>query len=80
MGMDSKKFAFKCHRRAHTDHPDVPRNESHLFPVNMIAFNVHGTFATGGGDGSINFWCKQSRTRLKSMCANPLSLCFSRLT
>ncbi|KAN0065812.1 RNA export factor gle2 [Thecaphora frezii] len=61
-----KKFAFKCHRRAHTDHPDVPRNESHLFPVNAIAFNVHGTFATGGGDGSINFWCKQSRTRLKT--------------
>ncbi|PWN50013.1 WD40 repeat-like protein [Violaceomyces palustris] len=61
-----KKFAFKCHRRANADHPDVPRNENHLFPVNAIAFNVHGTFATGGGDGSINFWCKQSRTRLKT--------------
>lgn len=61
-----KKFAFKCHRRAQADHPEVPRNESHLFPVNCISFNVHGTFATGGGDGSINFWCKQSRTRLKA--------------
>ncbi|KAJ1024313.1 hypothetical protein NDA18_004483 [Ustilago nuda] len=62
-----KKFAFKCHRRANADHPEVARNESHLYPVNCIAFNVHGTFATGGADGSINFWCKQSRTRLKTM-------------
>ncbi|ETS64165.1 hypothetical protein PaG_01401 [Moesziomyces aphidis] len=62
-----KKFAFKCHRRANADHPEVPRNESHIYPVNCIAFNVHGTFATGGADGSINFWCKQSRTRLKTM-------------
>ncbi|PWZ03706.1 WD40 repeat-like protein [Testicularia cyperi] len=61
-----RKFAFKCHRRAHTDHPETPRNESHIFPINCIAFNVHGTFATGGGDGSINFWCKQSRTRLRT--------------
>ncbi|KAI3620194.1 hypothetical protein CBS9595_002161 [Malassezia furfur] len=60
-----KKFAFRCHRRANADHPDVPRNETHLFPVNAIKFNSQGTFATGGGDGSISFWCKASRTRLK---------------
>lgn len=62
----SKKFAFRCHRRANADHPDVPRNETQLYPVNGIVFNSQGTFATGGGDGSISFWCKASRTRLKS--------------
>ncbi|WFD06336.1 RNA export factor gle2 [Malassezia vespertilionis] len=61
-----KKFAFRCHRRANADHSDVPRNETHLFPVNCIKFNSQGTFATGGGDGSISFWCKASRTRLKT--------------
>lgn len=61
-----KKFAFRCHRRTNADHPDVPRNETHLYPVNAIAFNAQGTFATGGGDGSISFWCKASRTRLKT--------------
>lgn len=61
-----KKFAFRCHRRTNADHPDVPRNETQLYPVNAIAFNAQGTFATGGGDGSISFWCKASRTRLKT--------------
>lgn len=61
-----KKFAFRCHRRANADHPDVPRNETQLYPVNGVVFNAQGTFATGGGDGSISFWCKASRTRLKS--------------
>ncbi|SHO77051.1 Similar to S.cerevisiae protein GLE2 (RNA export factor associated with the nuclear pore complex (NPC)) [Malassezia sympodialis ATCC 42132] len=61
-----KKFAFRCHRRVNADHPDVPRNETQLFPVNAIVFNAQGTFATGGGDGSISFWCKASRTRLKT--------------
>ncbi|WFD33434.1 RNA export factor gle2 [Malassezia cuniculi] len=61
-----KKFAFRCHRRANADHPDVPRNETYLYPVNAIVFNNQGTFATGGGDGSISFWCKESRTRLKT--------------
>ncbi|PWN49212.1 WD40 repeat-like protein [Violaceomyces palustris] len=61
-----KKFAFRCHRQASADHPDIPRNESHIYPVNAIVFNSQGTFATGGGDGSINFWCGQSRTRLKT--------------
>ncbi|WFD37972.1 RNA export factor gle2 [Malassezia japonica] len=60
-----KKFAFRCHRRANADHPDVPRTETLLYPVNAIVFNSQGTFATGGGDGSISFWCKASRTRLK---------------
>ena len=63
---DSKKFAFRCHRRANADHPDVPRNETFLYPVNAIVFNNQGTFATGEGDASISFWCKASRTRLKS--------------
>lgn len=41
-----KKYAFKCHRVG-----------SVVYPVNAIAFHpIHGTFATGGCDGSVVTW------------------------
>ena len=48
-------FAFKCHR-----------HDSSVFPVNAIAFQrQHGTFATVGSDGVVNFWDKDNKQRLK---------------
>jgi mRNA export factor len=42
------KFAFKCHRQ-----------DTNVYSVNAIAFqNKHGTFATVGSDGVVNFWDK----------------------
>jgi mRNA export factor len=55
-------FSFKCHREQIT----TPRNESIVYPVNAISFHpVYGTFSTSGADGTIHFWDKDSRYRLK---------------
>lgn len=52
-------FSFKCHRTT-TDPPQV-------YCVNDIQFHpIQGTFSTAGSDGTINFWDKDSKTRLKS--------------
>jgi len=57
-GKDS--FAFKCHRQDNTN----------VYSVNDICFNtVHGTFATVGADGVINFWDKDNKQRLKGFPA-----------
>jgi mRNA export factor len=59
-------FAFKCHRV-----------KSNIFAVNDLSFSKYGSFATVGGDGSVHYWCKESRTRLKQFKrANlPLTCC-----
>ena len=55
--LQSKNFTFKCQRVG----PDI-------FAVNAMKFHpVHGTFVTAGGDGSYNFWDKDSKHRLKQM-------------
>jgi len=53
----SGNFAFKCHR---------PPNTNEIYAVNDIAFNGAGTFATMGSDGSLHFWDKDSKQRLKA--------------
>ncbi|KAI8388118.1 WD40-repeat-containing domain protein [Radiomyces spectabilis] len=52
----SKNFSFKCHR-------DDSKN---VFSVNAISFHpIHGTFSTAGSDGTVSFWDKDSKQRLK---------------
>ncbi|GJJ13087.1 hypothetical protein Clacol_007337 [Clathrus columnatus] len=59
----SENFSFKCHRR---DQSSQNKNQTLVFAVNDISFHQqHGTFSTAGSDGSLNFWDKDSRTRLK---------------
>ncbi|KAF7731739.1 hypothetical protein EC973_008253 [Apophysomyces ossiformis] len=49
-------FSFRCHR-------DDSKN---VFSVNSISFHpVHGTFSTAGSDGTVSFWDKDSKQRLK---------------
>jgi len=49
---------LQCHRRNEAG-VDV------VFPVNAIAYNpTFGTFATGGGDGVVNFWDGGNKKRL----------------
>ncbi|KAJ6468388.1 WD40-repeat-containing domain protein [Mycena sanguinolenta] len=59
-------FSFRCHRT--TPNPtDVV-----IFAVNDISFHpVQGTFSTCGGDGTIGFWDKDARIRLKTFDAAP---------
>ena len=44
------------------------KDQTLVYSVNDITFHpVHGTFSTAGSDGTVNFWDKDARTRLKSM-------------
>ncbi|BGP25762.1 mRNA export factor [Rhodotorula toruloides] len=58
----ANNFTFKCHRK---DEP-APSKSSSVYAVNDIQFHPYGTFATAGSDGTINFWDKESKTRLKT--------------
>jgi cell cycle arrest protein BUB3 len=55
----NRKYAFKCHRQP-VDDVDV------VYPVNAIAFHaIHGTFATGGGDGVVAIWDAIAKRRIR---------------
>jgi WD40 repeat protein len=52
------------------------REGTDIYAVNTIKFHpTHGTFATAGGDGTYNFWDKDSKQRLRVSAENgrPLS-------
>ncbi|KAF9484389.1 WD40 repeat-like protein [Pholiota conissans] len=60
-------FSFKCHRR---DSTPGNKDQALVYAVNDISFHpVHGTFSTCGSDGTIHFWDKDARTRLKTFDA-----------
>lgn len=64
----ARTYAFKCHRQTATQQAEDGKEQEVdvVYPVNALAFNlVHGTFATGGGDGVISFWDAQSRRRIR---------------
>ena len=73
----SQNFSFKCHRGDPTTTTTTSGGggmggramETNVYAVNDISFNkAHGTFCTAGSDGSLSFWDKDLRTRLKSGC------------
>ncbi|KAJ7284704.1 WD40-repeat-containing domain protein [Mycena rebaudengoi] len=69
----TNNFSFKCHRRDST--PNA-KDASVVFAVNDISFHpVHGTFSTAGSDGTMHFWDKDARNRLRSFeaAAGPIS-------
>jgi cell cycle arrest protein BUB3 len=54
----ARKYAFKCHRKK-------VNGVQTLYPVNALAFNpVHGTFASGGCDGTVCVWDGQAKKRI----------------
>lgn len=64
----ARKYAFKCHRQQ-VDDVDV------VYPVNSIAFHpVHGTFATGGGDGVVAIWDAVAKRRIRIYPKLPSSI------
>ncbi|KAI3856844.1 hypothetical protein MKW92_048169 [Papaver armeniacum] len=64
----SKKYAFKCHRKSE-DGRDI------VYPVNAIAFHpIYGTFATGGCDGFVNVWDGNNKKRLYQYSKYPTSI------
>ncbi|KAF5177567.1 Mitotic checkpoint protein bub3 [Thalictrum thalictroides] len=64
----TKKYAFKCHRKTE-DGKDT------VYPVNSIAFHpIYGTFATGGCDGFVNVWDGNNKKRLFQYSKYPSSI------
>ena len=56
-----QSYAFRAHR---VENPTTKVNV--VYPVNTLAFHpVHGTFASGGGDGSVAIWDPVARKRVK---------------
>lgn len=86
---DEEKYAFKCHRQTSTmplSADAQPGDEGEkvdvVYPVNALAFHpTFGTFATGGGDGTVAVWDANSRRRVrqyKELGASVAALDFSR--
>lgn len=71
----ARKYAFKCHRQASPEGIDV------VYPVNALAFHpIHGTFASGGGDGFVALWDGVGKRRIRQYqkyMASVAALCFS---
>ncbi|KAF7323857.1 Poly(A)+ RNA export protein [Mycena kentingensis (nom. inval.)] len=64
----ANNFSFRCHRV----NAAAPSKDVSIYAVNDISFHpVHGTFSTCGGDGTIGFWDKDARVRLKTFDAAP---------
>ncbi|KIK62473.1 hypothetical protein GYMLUDRAFT_41924 [Collybiopsis luxurians FD-317 M1] len=62
-------YTFKCHRQ---DSKPNLKDQSLVYSINDINFHpVHGTFSTCGSDGTIHFWDKDARMRLKSSSIFP---------
>jgi cell cycle arrest protein BUB3 len=66
----ARKYAFKCHRQPSTDGSgDV------VYPVNTLAFHpVHGSFASGGGDGVVALWDGVAKRRIRQYQRYPSSV------
>lgn len=61
----TKKYAFKCHRA-------LINGIDTVFPVSGLSFNpVYGTFATGGGDGTVSLWDPIAKKRLRQFPKYP---------
>lgn len=58
----ARKYAFKCHRQP------APENDGTdiVYPVNALAFHpIHGSFASGGGDGVVALWDAVAKRRIR---------------
>ena len=67
----ARKYAFKCHRA-----PD-PSGEGTdiVYPVNTLVFHpVHGSFASGGGDGMVALWDATAKRRIRQYQRYPDSV------
>ncbi|KAK0745091.1 WD40-repeat-containing domain protein [Apiosordaria backusii] len=59
----ARKYAFKCHRQAA---PEEEGGGDIVYPVNALAFHpVYGTFASGGGDGTVALWDAEAKRRMR---------------
>ncbi|CAK7243380.1 MAG: mitotic spindle checkpoint protein Bub3 [Sporothrix thermara] len=68
----ARKYAFKCHRQPA---PEDEGGGDVVFPVNALAFHPrYGTFASGGGDGTVALWDAEAKRRMKQYQKIPNSV------
>ena len=64
-----KKYAFKCHRqKSQQRNAETGEDEDIdvVYPVHALTFHpVHGTFASGGGDGVVALWDAAAKRRIR---------------
>jgi len=66
----ARKYAFKCHRQ-----PNADETVDIVYPVNALAFHpIHGTFASGGGDGIVALWDANAKRRTRQYQKYPASV------
>lgn len=64
----ARKYAFKCHRQ-NVEGQDI------VYPVHALAFHpLHGTFASGGGDGVVALWDGVAKRRIRQYQRFPASV------
>ncbi|KAK4225407.1 mitotic checkpoint protein BUB3.2 [Podospora fimiseda] len=68
----ARKYAFKCHRQPA---PEEEGGGDIVYPVNALAFHpVYGTFASGGGDGTVALWDAEAKRRMRQYQKFPESV------
>ncbi|KAL2173827.1 WD40-repeat-containing domain protein [Thermothelomyces heterothallicus CBS 202.75] len=68
----ARKYAFKCHRQAA---PEEEGGGDVVYPVNALVFHpIHGTFASGGGDGTVALWDAEAKRRMRQYQRFPESV------
>ncbi|KAH6632006.1 WD40-repeat-containing domain protein [Chaetomium tenue] len=68
----ARKYAFKCHRQAA---PEDEGGGDIVYPVNALAFHpLYGTFASGGGDGTVALWDAEAKRRMRQYQKFPESV------
>ena len=74
----ARKYAFKCHRmQSNGSGPDAGDEGpvDIVYPVNALAFHpIHGTFASGGGDGIVALWDAIAKRRIRQYQRYPSSV------
>jgi len=66
----ARKYAFKCHRQ-----PSLDDGMDVVYPVNALTFHpVHGSFASGGGDGVVALWDAVAKRRIRQYQRYPASV------
>lgn len=74
---NKKMYAFKCHRDKSTTTDEGGQEVALdiIYPVNAISFHpIHGTFATGGGDGVVALWDAKTKRRIRQYPKLPTSV------
>lgn len=68
----ARKYAFKCHRQAA---PEEEGGGDIVYPVNALTFHPKfGTFASGGGDGTVALWDAEAKRRMRQYTSFPDSV------